>query len=142
MFFSCHCCSSRSGCSLSGTAAGNSRAHFGATDCCRDLDVSAACLSPVRAALARLDGLQILASTFPAAEGTDEGAGARTDHPDARSSRSVALGPLCGMHRPGPAAIGPHSALLDVALPFALLGGDERVRPSSRSEARQSTVDG
>ena len=42
------------------------------------------------AALARLDGFQILASTFPSAEGRHEGAGARSGHADARSSRSLA----------------------------------------------------
>lgn len=42
------------------------------------------------AALARLDGLQILASTLPSAEGRHEGAGARSGHADARSSCSLA----------------------------------------------------
>jgi hypothetical protein len=96
MSSSCHCCSCRSACSLSATAAGNSRARSDAIERCRDLDVPTACVPPVRTALARLVGLQVLASAFPSAEGRHEGAGARTGHPDAWSSRSVAPEPCCG----------------------------------------------
>lgn len=90
MSSSCHCCSFRSACSLSGTAADKSRAHSSTTDCCGDLDVPAACVPPVLATLARPHGLQILASTFPRAESSSERGDARTDRPDARSSRSLA----------------------------------------------------